>query len=238
MKILKGIKYYFNSLIDLFYPDFCSGCGRPLLTNEHYICTDCIVDLPYTHWANSRNNVVTDLLMGRIISLNKGYSMCYFTKKSNLQNILHELKYSKKPELGKELGIYLGNELKRVGLDDFDILLPVPLHPRKKQIRGYNQSEKIAEGIAQVINKPIETKAVVRAVFTETQTKKSKVERWENVKNIFEVKNPKKLENKHILIVDDVLTTGSTIEALSEIIEKNVQNTKISIATVAVARKM
>lgn len=224
------------SFIGLFYPDYCLGCGRPLLTGEHYICVDCINDLPYTYFNNSRKNVVSELLWGRINSLNKAYSMCYFSKSSQLQSLLHNLKYKNKPEVGIELGIYLAHELEKTDFADFDVMIPVPLHPKKMKIRGYNQSEKIAEGIKRVINKPIDTKSVVRSVFTNTQTKKDKVDRWENVKDIFEVKKVDNLAGKHILIVDDVITTGATIESLANVIEK-LPDVKISVASVAISKK-
>jgi len=238
-KFRSNFNYLWESLLELFFPDYCPGCGKPLMMNEHNICTECLIDLPYTYFDNSRSNIVTDVLKGRINTLENGYALCYFRSKSRLQKLLHSLKYENKPQVGTELGIYLGNELKRLGFSNFDIILPVPLHPKKQHIRGYNQSEKIAEGILQVIpDKKIDTKSVERVIFTETQTKKSKFERWDNVKNIFEVKRRQKLENKKILIVDDVLTTGSTIEALSATIEKKVKNVEIMVATVAVARKM
>ncbi len=232
------VKFILNSLLGLFYPDYCVGCGEPLVSGEHYICTNCVADLPYTYFNDSRKNLVNELFWGRITKLDRSYSLCYFKKKSSLQKLLHSLKYKNRPEVGQELGIFLANELKKVDLTDFDILLPVPLHPKKEKKRGYNQSTKIAEGIAQVISKPIDTRSVVRRVFTETQTKKGKIERWENVKDIFQVKKPQKLTGKHILIVDDVITTGATIEALASVIEREVEDVKISITSVAIAKKV
>ena len=232
------IKFVINSLIGLFYPDYCAGCNEPLMTGEHYICLNCIADLPYTYFNDSRRNLVNELFWGRITKLDQAYSLCYFKKKSSLQNLLHSLKYKNRPEIGQELGIFLANELEKIQFTDFDVLLPVPLHPKKEKKRGYNQSEKIAEGIAQVISKPIDTKSVVRKVYTETQTKKGKIERWDNVKDIFTVKRPQKLAGKHILIVDDVITTGATIEALSQIIEKEVDDVKIRVTSVAIAKTL
>ncbi len=236
-KIIENIKDISSSMLGLFYPDYCLGCGKPLMKNEHYICVECIIDLPYTYFNDSRKNVVSELLWGRINKLDRAYSMCYFTKSSQLQTLLHNLKYNNKPEVGEELGIYLGKELKLTQCDDFDVIIPVPLHPRKQRIRGYNQSEKIADGIKIELNKPIDTKSVVRKIFTSTQTKKNKTERWENVKDIFDVKYPQNLENKHILIIDDVITTGATLEALANKIETSVENVKISVASVAVSKK-
>ncbi len=225
-----------HSLIGLFYPDYCLGCGRPLLSGEKYICVDCITDLPYTYFTNSRKNLVSELLWGRINKLKKAYSLCYFTKSSQLQSLLHNLKYNKKPEVGLELGTYLAHEFEKANMTDFDVIVPVPLHPKKLRIRGYNQSEKIAQGIRRVIDKPVDSRSIVRHIFTNTQTKKDKVQRWDNVKNIFKIKNSQKLENKHILIVDDVITTGSTIESMANEIEK-VKGVDISVASVAISRK-
>lgn len=232
----KNILTIYNSVLGLFFPDYCMGCGKSLNSGEHYICTKCITNLPYTYFNNSRKNIVSELLWGRINKLNKAFSMCYFDKNSSLQSLLHKLKYDKKPEIGVELGIYLGNELKKAELLDFDIIIPVPLHPKKEKLRGYNQSEKIAEGISQVITKPIDSNSVIRIVYSETQTKKSKSERWENVKDIFLIKKPKNLENKHILIVDDVITTGATIEAITSQMSE-IPGIKISVASVAISKK-
>lgn len=235
-KIIKNLKTAKDSIIGLFYPDYCPGCGEALVGGEHYICTDCIMNLPYAYFDNSRKNIISEMLLGRF-SLEKANTLCYFVKKGRLQKLLHKLKYECKPEIGTELGIYLGHELVKSDLSDFDVIIPVPIHPKKKKIRGYNQSTAIAIGIAQIINKPVDTKSIIRTVFTDTQTKKNKTERWENVKNIFEVKNHQKLINKHILIVDDVITTGATIESLGNVIEE-IRGTKISVATLAVAKKM
>jgi ComF family protein len=236
LKIFENISYLYNSFIGIVFPNYCPGCGKPLSAGENYICLDCIVNLPYTYFNNSRKNIVTELLFGRF-TLEKSFSLCYYIQKGHLQHLLHNLKYNNKPEIGVELGNYLGQEMKKNNLDDFDLMIPVPLHPKRQKTRGYNQSEEIAKGIFQIIEKEIDTKSIVRNTYTITQTKKNKYERWENVEGIFSVKNAKKLENKHILIVDDVITTGSTIESLANVIKK-IPNTKISITSLAVAKKM
>lgn len=242
---IKLIKWFWRelkenvfSLIDLVYPAFCYGCDGRLRIQEHYICIKCVLDLPYTLFDNSKKNVLFTIFEGRIKNFEKAYSLCYFVKHSQLQHILHALKYKNAPELGHELGIYLGNEMKSINFDDFDVIIPIPLHPSRLKHRGYNQSEEIANGITEVIDAVVDTKSVVRVVATQTQTKKGKLERWKNVENIFEVKFPHKLDGKHILVIDDVITTGSTIEALTKEIEQVVKNVKISIASIAVAKKM
>jgi len=236
LKIFDNISYLYNSFIGIVFPNYCPGCGKPLAAGENFICLDCVVNLPYTYFNNSRKNIVSELLFGRF-NLDKAYSLCYYVQKGHLQQLLHNLKYNNKPEIGVELGNYLGQEMKKNNLDDFDMLIPVPLHPKRQKTRGYNQSEEIAKGITQVIEKEIDTKSIIRNTYTNTQTQKNKTERWDNVEGIFTIKNLKKLENKHILIVDDVITTGSTIESLANVI-KTIPNTKISIASLAVAKKM
>lgn len=234
----RELKENIISLIDLIYPSFCFGCDERLRLHEHYICTKCILDLPYTLFEDCKNNILFSIFEGRINNLEKAYSLCYFVKHSQLQHILHALKYKNAPELGHELGIHLGNEMKTINFDDFDVIIPIPLHPSRLKFRGYNQSEKIANGITEIIDAKVDITSIVRIIATQTQTKKGKLERWRNVENIFEIKNPQKLEGKHILIVDDVITTGSTIEALSREIESVLKNVRISVASVAVAKKM
>ncbi len=235
-KITNRIKFYLDALLGLLYPNYCPGCGNSLVMGEKYICMQCVINLPYTYFKSSRKNVVSELLMGRF-KFQKASSLCYFVKGGRLQKLLHNLKYEHKPQIGIELGIYLGNDLIKNGLTDFDVIVPVPLHHKKKKIRGYNQSEAIAEGITRAIDKPIDVKSIERVIFTDTQTKKDKFQRWDNVKDIFEIKYPENLKNKHILIVDDVITTGATIEALARKIE-TIENVKISVACVAIAKKM
>ncbi len=238
MKALKEILVWLEDFVDLLFPKVCLSCGSPLQHGERYICTACLSDLPKTYFTSTTDNLVYDLLQGRIKNLKNAYSFCFFYKKSNIQKILHAIKYSGVKELAFELGAYLTYDIKETGFKDVDVIIPVPLHPLKQRLRGYNQSEWFARGIAEVLNKPVDVSSVARTVFTETQTKKSKEERWENVKNIFEVKSPAKLEGKHILLFDDVLTTGSTIESLALAIENSVENFEISVLTFATASKI
>ena len=230
------IKPLVNIVKGLMYPSICPNCGQLLASGEHYVCSKCITKLPFTHWGNSRKNIIRELLFEKIQKLEKTYSLFYFIQKNDIHKLLHSLKYKNKPEIGIELGFLLGQKLQEADMTDFDKIIPIPLHLRKKKIRGYNQSTKIAQGIADTIDRPIDIKSVTRAIYTETQTKKNKYERIKNMKGVFSIKDPKKLENKHILIIDDIITTGATILSLSKEMSK-IKGIKISIATLAVTKR-
>ncbi len=215
----------------MFFPNICQGCEQPLTGKEKYICLKCLYTLPKTNFHNSRKNIISELFFGKI-NFENATSFCFFNKDGTIQNLIHSLKYKGVKEVGEELGKHLGSELNSSIFSDIDLIIPIPLHKKRQKFRGYNQSEWIAKGISEIMNKPIDIKSVIRATYTETQTKKNKDERWENVKNIFEIKLPENLENKHVLLVDDVITTGSTIESCAKTILE-VNNVKISIAAIA-----
>lgn len=228
-------KEILQGLTDLFFPQYCLHCGQMLLPEEKFLCIECNLDISTVTIQNPKNNSITKLFWG-IIPLESAFAFMRFVPHSPSQTILHELKYKR----NKDIGIYFGQNMAYSMIEknfpmDFDLILPVPLHPKKLKIRGYNQAEVIARAISDVLNKKIETKAVVRKRFNLTQTRKSKEERWENVKNLFQIVSDKQLKNKHILLVDDVITTGATIEALAEILIK-IPNVKISAAFLAMAQ--
>ncbi len=226
----------FDSFISLFFPERCIHCGKPLNKNEHYICSTCRSDLPYTHFAKFNDNLLTRSFWGRI-PVQTAYSYLHYYKHSAVQQILYKIKYQNSPELASYFGEEFGHKLLQLNYHKvgIDIFLPVPLHPHKQKIRGYNQSEQLAIGLSKVLDKPIETKAIIRSVFTKTQTKLSGHQRWQNVKGIFKIITPKKLENKHVAIIDDVLTTGATIESLTQTLLR-IRNIRISILTLATAK--
>ena len=224
---------FLHDFINLFYPNICLGCGEALYKNEKYICTKCLYSLPKTNFHKSRQNMISELFWGKI-QVENATSYCFFHKKGLLQNIIHNLKYKGVKEVGQELGKHLGSELIESDFSAIDVVVPVPLHNKRIKERGYNQSEWIARGIAGVMEKPLDNKSIIRAVNTETQTKKTRESRWDNVKDIFTVKKSENIVNKHILLIDDVITTGSTLESCAATI-LNEKNTKISIATLGVA---
>lgn len=194
----------------------------------------CIAGMPETNFHIYANNPIEKIFWGRL-PLVSATAQYYFTKESLMQHLMHELKYRGNKELGWQMGRLIGNDLHQANRFRYvDALVPLPLFPAKEKRRGYNQATILCEGIAQVLNVQILSDVVVRTQHTETQTKKGRVERWQNMEGKFELLKPQKIEGKHVLLVDDVVTTGATLEACGlELIAGN--NTKLSIATLCYA---
>jgi len=227
-------KEIIDHFIGLFYPEFCAACGQSLVSGEKTICLSCLQKIPRTRLHLQKDNVIEQRFWGKA-NIERATAFYYFTKKSNFQKILHQLKYKNNKEVGVVMGKYAAAELaESEDFANFDFIIPVPLHPKKQNKRGYNQALCIVQGLAEILKGEINTENLVRVIENPTQTKKSVYERWENTKGIFEVKNPQLFENKRILLVDDVLTTGSTIIACVEAIH-DVCNAKVSVFTLAVA---
>ena len=222
-----------QELINLVYTKTCPACEAVLLNNEDFICTSCLYHLPGINYTDMRNNPVARLFWGRV-RLEYATSLFHYSRGSKLQNIMHKLKYRGSRQFGIELGILLGNELKGTCFGDVDIIVPVPLHKKKQRERGYNQSGLIAEGLCRVIEKPINGTSCKRLNKTGTQTHKSRYERWYNVNGVFHILDSENFTGKHILLVDDVVTTGATLEALAAEFLR-ISRVKVSVATVAVA---
>lgn len=222
-----------SPLLYFFFPHNCIGCGSDVLENENLLCLNCINDLPHTNFAMHANNPVEKKFWGRL-ALTSAMSEFYFSQDSIVQNMIHELKYHGNKNAGHYFGNLMGKSLLNSSRFHVDVIIPLPLFERKEKMRGFNQSEIICNGIAEIINKPVIKNNVVRKIFTETQTKKHRLERWKNVENIFFVTKPSELEGKHILLVDDVITTGATIEACGSEILK-IKDAKLSIASFAIA---
>ena len=204
---------WLDALIGLFYPSVCAACGCSLYRWEKIVCTRCRSLLPKTGYESNEDNPLARMFYGRVRL--KAVTACFFfSKEGKVQHLIHELKYKGNADAGVFLGRELGKSIKEAPLFlGVDYLIPVPLHPKREKERGYNQSLMIAQGILEVTGIPIGEKFLVRSVNTATQTHKSKEERWKNVKDIFEVQHPEQLEGKYVLLVDDVLTTGATLEA-------------------------
>lgn len=225
---------YIYDFFSLFFPRVCYSCENTLFRHEEVLCSYCLHQLPKTNFHSEADNPVSKIFWGRV-NIYHASSLYFFSKGSKVQHLLHQLKYKGK----KEIGIYLG---KLLGMDllespyysDIDVIIPVPLHPKKQRKRGYNQSEMFARGLAESLVKPIDIRTLVRTYASETQTKKSRFKRWENVKEIFDLKNHNHLLGKHILLVDDVVTTGATLEACANML-LNIPGVKVSIATIACA---
>lgn len=224
----------FDDFVSLFYPRLCAGCGTSLVRGEDVLCLNCMADLPRTNYHYNQENPISQIFIGRA-NIALATSFCRFDKGGRLQHILHELKYKGNCEAGHKLGILFGYDLIQSPLfQNIDAIIPVPLHPRKEKKRGYNQSTEICKGLSESMNKPCVTDNLVRVVNTATQTHKGRFDRWENVSGIFKVKVPELLAGKHLLVVDDVVTTGATLEACSEPLLR-IPGVRVSIATVACA---
>lgn len=229
-----GLINYFKDFLSLFLPDTCVACGNNLLHNEKYICTNCLIDLPKTNFSNDNENPVAKIFWGRAY-IQFASSFLYFQKGSRVQKIMHSFKYKGQKEIGILLGQMFAEELKNIDIiKTIDYIVPVPLYWKKLKKRGYNQSEYFALGLSKILEIPVASNALIRIYDSDTQTRKSKYQRWENVSNIFVLENPAKFFSKHVLIVDDVITTGATLEACANEFLKYKEN-KVSIATIAMA---
>lgn len=225
---------WFNNFLELFIPRLCVVCEDKLLENERFICLRCLVRLPRTDFMLPGENRTEQLFYGRV-PIEKGFTYFEFRRGSSYQGILYHLKYKGQKELGEFLGERFGAELARAGVfPAADYLCPVPLFSRKERLRGYNQSDHIALGLSGPLQIPVLKGNLERIVNTSSQTKKSRYERWKNVENSFRVVDPVLFEGKHVVLVDDVLTTGATLEACAAAI-LGVCQAKISILTLAKA---
>jgi ComF family protein len=231
--MISTIQSYLNDFAHLIFPHCCEGCGSDILEAHHLLCSACILKLPETNFIFKPNNPIEKIFYGRL-NLTSAGAAFYFTKDSLMQHLMHELKYKNNKDIAIYLGKLLGIQLLQSGrFDSVDVLVPLPLNPKREAKRGYNQAEMICRGISEVMNITIEKKAVQRSVFTQTQTNQNRISRWQNMDGVFTIDNIAALQNKHVLLVDDIVTTGATLEACGNRIIKNC-NAVLSIATVAV----
>lgn len=223
-----------DDFISLLFPRLCYACGNYLLRNENLICTGCYVSIPRTNYHLQDGNPIAQLFWGRC-QVEKAAAFSFYSRKSRIRNLIHKLKYSGIREIGYELGRIYAVSLKSSGFtDNIDMIIPVPLHPSKKRIRGFNQSDCIAAGISDVTGLPVNTESLVRIILTATQTNRSRYDRWTNVEGIFRITDTEVITGKHILLVDDVITTGSTIEAcVNELLKAG--DVKVSVIAIGCA---
>ena len=232
--VFNSLKHSVNDLLELFFPSLCITCGDRLVSQEKFVCMDCWLDLPVTNFHLEPENKVEQLFWGRV-QVERATAWFHYRKGSNYQQLIHFIKYKGMKELGLECGKRLGASLSETeSFRTVDAVVPVPLHLKKLKKRGYNQSEWIARGIAEILRVPVVPDNLFRKVHTSTQTQKTRLERWQNVEGIFEVNDPEVFSEKHVLLVDDVATTGATLEACSMPL-LNCKKTKVSIATLAYA---
>jgi ComF family protein len=233
MQILKKL---FSNTLHLFYPHVCTGCGSDLLQEVNQLCLQCINHLPETNFATHANNPIEKIFWGRI-PIAAAHSQFYFEKESLVQHLIHQLKYKNNTAIGIYIGELMGKTLLNSGrFSNIDYLIPLPLFADKEHKRGYNQAKIICDGLSTVMNVPVITGNVNRQRFTQTQTRKHRNERWENVEGSFVIKNPAALKGKNILLVDDVITTGATLEACGSLLTQT-EGVQLYIATLAHAGK-
>ncbi len=224
----------FNAIINLFFPKVCYACSYLLTDNELHICTTCRHNLPVASYHFENNNTVEKVFYGRI-KLEQATALLRFEKKGIVQQLLHNLKYRGHETISKILGEWLGNELKTIeAYNNIDAVIPVPLHRNKLRKRGYNQVAKFGIEIAKSLNAEYIDNVLIKTTATKTQVFKKRISRWNNTNEIFSVTNTNDIEGKHILLVDDIITTGATIEACANMLYK-AKNIKISVATMAIA---
>lgn len=221
-----------NDFISLIFPELCAVCGSGLYKGEQDICTACLFKLPQTGFHKLVDNPVAKLFWGRI-ELNAAASFYLFQKGGSVQELIHQLKYRGQKQIGVTIGKQYGHEIKQsVFFKDADLIIPVPLHKTRLRKRGYNQAEYFAKGLSEVMNVGENFSVLKKIISVETQTKKSRFNRWKNVETVFKVENAEMIKGKHILLVDDVVTTGATLEACAEKLIKAGAG-KVSVATIA-----
>lgn len=224
----------FNYIIDLFFPKVCAGCHTILITNETVFCTNCRHELPLTQYHLDPKNEAVKKFYGKI-AIEHASALLYFNKKGIVQELIHNLKYKGHEEIGTVLGNWYMEDLKELILETpFDVVIPVPLHPKKFRERGYNQVTTFGKALAKGLKINYNDTVLYRKKYSKTQSKKNLIGRSENIENIFDVLFTEENQNKHFLIVDDVLTTGATLEACSKALLK-IPGAKISIVCMAMA---
>lgn len=232
MNLLK--RHLLHPLLDLIFPKYCIGCDTVLHSGEEILCLSCHYRLPFTGLEHIKDNETDMRMYGKLSHLHAA-PLLYFVEEGLTQSLMHHLKYGKRPEVGIFLGRLIAERYRDTDwFRSVDIIVPVPLHRKKQYRRGYNQATCIAQGIAEAGNMPLVEKALIRTVNTASQTNKSRLERLENVAEAFALNEPDLLKDKHILLVDDVLTTGATLAACGNVLLQ-VPGVRLSIASAALA---
>lgn len=226
------MKNAIQSLLHLFFPHTCAGCGSDIIDHNQLLCLHCIDRLPHTGFHRFAGNPVEKIFWGRL-PIACATSFLYFTKSSVLQHLVHQFKYKGKMEIGEYIGRRMGEVMLEASrFQNIDALVPLPLFAARERKRGYNQSGILCDGIAEVLQVPVLKNIIARKSATETQTHKSRTERWANISGRFELLQPEAIRDKHVLLVDDVITTGATLEACGQELMRT-GNTRLSIFTMA-----
>jgi len=216
LKIFDGIRNYLNAFLHLLYPQICFGCGTDQVENAMPLCPKCILDLPFTDFFSIDENPVEKIFWGRVPVQSAG-ALLFFTKDSLVQTLMTQLKYHHNKRVGILFGKLMGEAIAaEKKFEQIDLLVPIPILYSKMNNRGYNQSQVIAMGIQQVWNRPIVDDVLIKRSWSNSQTKKDRKARLQQVPDLFFLQNPACIKDKHLLLVDDVLTTGATLEAAIE----------------------
>jgi ComF family protein len=224
---------YVTDFGTLFFPKYCSSCNRNLMHYEKAVCMHCLAHLPRLQMHDERDNAVDKLFWGRI-ELEAATAFLSMPRNGISHRLIHRLKYHGDQEVGERLGALFAHELlESKRMNGIDVILPVPLHPKKLHVRGYNQCDCIARGMAEILGVEVSLNNLTRTHFTASQTRRGRISRWSNVKDVFWVREPEKLTGKRILLIDDVITTGATIEACAVPLRK-IQGVQLSVAALAV----
>lgn len=209
---------FFQSLLHLFFPYTCCGCGSDLITENILFCIHCQSSMPITMFEYFESNPIEKVFWGRV-QVHAAAAHLYFTSGSLVQHSLHLLKYKGRKEIGFYYGRQMGESLKRSSrFSDCEIVVPLPLFAKREKKRGYNQASLIAIGISQILEIPVLDDVVLRIKRTETQTHKNRIERWANMESTFEIRDSMKISGKHVLLIDDVVTTGASLEACTQVL--------------------
>jgi ComF family protein len=224
----------FKSLLNLFFPVICAGCNAALLSNENVICTACRHQIPMTSHHLIPENEAFNKFYGKL-PVEFVATMCYFHKKGIVQEMIHKLKYKGHEEIGDAVGNWYAEDLKALDIiKNIDEIIPVPLHKKRLRSRGYNQVTAFGKALSESLSIPYNDQLLVRKIYSKTQTKKDRTGRATNSQSVFDVEFSENNHHKHYLIIDDVLTTGATLESCGRAIAK-IPGAKISIVCMAMS---
>jgi competence protein ComFC len=234
--LTKKLRESVNSLAHFIYPEICLICENELSETQKHICSFCQLEFHFTYFESYIEPSPMDKLFWGRVALRGTYALLEYKKGQSVQPLLHSLKYKNRPQLGIQLGKEIAARIKdHPSFQEIDALIPVPLHPKKEFIRGYNQSEKLAQGIAEVLNVSLHSNFLNRTKHTQSQTNKNRFKRWDNVQNKFAIDLTNRRPLKHIALIDDVVTTGSTLESLVKTINTYDPSIQVSVITLAIA---
>ena len=225
---------YLQNFSELLYPKLCGGCGNHLYENEEVVCVYCRASMPLSGECDFENNASEKLFWGKV-TITAAASFLFFQKKSSTQHLLHQLKYQQKENIGEWLGEQFAYSLQSKGrFAAVEIIIPIPLHPSRIKFRGYNQCDAIARGMASVLQIPIVNGVLIRNVATQSQTKKNRFQRFENMNSVFSLAQASAIKGKNILLLDDVLTTGATLISAAQVLQQAGSN-KLFVGAIAKA---